>query len=63
MADQSDSSEEEFRQWIQVGIDKKWCSEVVCEIHEGLPESEEELNAWDNGTDHCIWGVRVWIPT
>jgi hypothetical protein len=68
MEDQSDSSErefneEEFKKWLQIGIDNGWCSDVVCSTHNGIPETEAEGELWEQGYDPCIWGIRAWIPT
>jgi hypothetical protein len=47
-------------EWIQYGIDHKYCSEPVCATHEGLPTTKEEEAAWEEGYDPCSPGIRLW---
>jgi hypothetical protein len=56
----TDDEREEFEKWILIGIERKWISDVVCAIHEGLPNTEEEEKDWEDGYDTCIPGIRVW---
>ena len=46
--------------WLQFGIAQGWCSQIVCDTHDGLPQTEEEQNEWEEGGDPCIPGVRMW---
>ena len=46
--------------WLKYGIDAGFCSEAVCESHQGLPTSEEEMDMWDAGEDPCVVGVRIY---
>lgn len=48
-------------EWIQYGIDHKYCSEPVCSTHEGLPVTKDEGLEWDKGYDPCVPGVRLWL--
>lgn len=50
----------EFEEWLKIGREKKWISEPVCETHEGLPMTKEELDAWDEGGDPCIHALRLY---
>lgn len=47
-------------EWLQYGVDRKYCSEPVCSTHEGLPITKEEEKEWDEGYDPCAPGVRLW---
>jgi len=48
-------------EWIQYGIDKGYCSDATCVTHEGLPNTKEEEQAWEDGWDPCVPGIRLWI--
>jgi hypothetical protein len=54
------SNVNEFRNWIEIGISKGWVSDVFCNIHDGGPMTEEELQAWEDGQDPCSTHIRVW---
>lgn len=47
-------------EWIQYGVDRGYCSNLVCVTHEGIPLSEEEEKQWDEGYDPCSLGIRIW---
>jgi hypothetical protein len=49
-----------FDEWIKLGIEKGWCGAPVCSTHDGIPQSQEEDNLWDEGTDPCIHIVRLY---
>jgi hypothetical protein len=51
----------EFYEWLQIGIDKKWVSDVMCVTHNGLENTEEEEEQWNEGGDPCQHAIRVWI--
>lgn len=51
----------DFYEWLEWGINKKWVSDVVCNTHDGLPMTDEEQNEWEEGGDPCTHGIRVWI--
>ena len=50
----------ELCEWLQVGIDNGWVSDAVCDTHEGIPMTEEEMSQWEDGQDPCILAIRVW---
>jgi hypothetical protein len=50
----------DFYEWLEFGKDKGWCSDVVCDTHDGLPLTDEEMEAWDLGNDDCVPAIRVW---
>jgi len=55
-----DVREREFREWLRVGVERGWCSEPVCATHDGLPRTDAEDQAWEDGWDPCEHAVRLW---
>ena len=53
-------SDMDFFDWVELGMSNGWCSEIVCDTHDGLPHTEEEAIAWDLGDDPCLPAVRIW---
>ena len=47
-------------EWIQYGMDRKYCGPVVCATHDGVPTSEDEDNQWYQGDDPCQPVIRVY---
>ena len=52
----------DVHQWLETGIAAGYCSEVTCATHDGLPQTEEEMAAEEEGGDPCIPAVRLWYP-
>lgn len=50
-----------FAEWLAFGIENGWASQGVCQTHEGVPMTEEEEAAWDEGNDPCIPVVRIFL--
>jgi hypothetical protein len=50
---------EDQQEWLDLGIRKKWCSEMVCDTHQGVPRSDNEWQEWDDGSDPCAFVVRL----
>jgi hypothetical protein len=48
-----------FEEWLELGVGFGFCSEPVCDTHDGLPLTEEEKQAWEDGGDPCIPAVRL----
>lgn len=48
-----------FEDWLMMGIDQGFCSEPVCDTHDGAPMSPEEQQAFEDGFDPCIPIVRL----
>lgn len=48
--------------WLKKGVKRGFCSNPVCDTHDGLPMREEEVDAWDEGDDICIPAVRLYRP-
>jgi hypothetical protein len=49
-----------FQEWMYHGMVKGWCSDIVCETHDGVPTTDEEAQMWDDGEDPCIPVIRLW---
>jgi len=50
---------EAFWEWMNLGIANKWCSDIVCGNHDGLPMSDEEMEDEDPH-DLCVAAVRIY---
>jgi hypothetical protein len=50
----------DIQEWIAYGVEKGFCSEIVCDIHNGVPMLETEMKEFDDGFDPCIFVVRVY---
>jgi hypothetical protein len=50
-----------FDEWLAVGIENKFCSQIVCATHDYLPMNDAELQAIDDG--FCVDAIRVYAPT
>jgi hypothetical protein len=48
-----------FAAWLQTGIEAGYCSEAVCNTHDGLPSTPEEDAEWEDGGDPCVPAVRL----
>jgi hypothetical protein len=49
-----------YDEWYQLGVQNKWCSEVACSTHDGIPMTPEEEAEWDEGYDPCVPVLRLW---
>jgi hypothetical protein len=49
-----------FSIWLNFGVKRKWVTYPVCDTHEWLDMTEEELDQFDEGGDPCILAIRVW---
>ena len=49
-----------FEEWLTAGIKYGYCSEPVCNTHDGLPSTPEEEEEWEQGLDPCVPAVRLW---
>ena len=50
----------DFWEWVDYGVKEGWCSEVLCDTHDGIPMTEEEEETWERGYDPCIFIIRLW---
>jgi len=53
--------QEQYEDWLQVGIAAGWVSDVGCATHHGLPMRDWEEALVDNGDDPCFVVMRVWM--
>lgn len=51
---------DDFWAWLDFGVSNGFCSQSVCETHDGLPWTEEEMLEWDDGNDFCVPAVRLY---
>jgi hypothetical protein len=49
-----------FQEWIETGVKLGYCSEPVCNTHDGLPSTDEEDAMWEDGQDPCMPAVRLY---
>lgn len=45
--------------WIALGVDMGWASEVHCATHAGVKNVGDEAERWDEGYDPCQLVVRI----
>jgi hypothetical protein len=59
-----DTPADSFFDWLNIGIERGWCSPVACATHDGLPNTRQEIAEYDAGEcdDPCVHGVRIWGP-
>ncbi len=50
----------DFDEWLEEGYVRGWIGPPVCETHDGMPMSDEELAEFDNGSDPCIHILRLY---
>lgn len=50
----------DFGTWLEYGILLGFCSHVCCDVHDGMPLSEDEFQEIDEGSDICIPAVRIY---
>jgi hypothetical protein len=50
----------DFWDWLAYGQIRNWCSNVVCETHDGVEMTDEEIAMWEEGGDPCIHVIRVY---
>lgn len=54
-------SDQEFREWLDLGIIKGWISAPFCEMHDPMPPilDEEDRMEYEAGGDPCLLRVAV----
>ena len=56
----SETNDNEFGEWLQIGIDKGWVSDPFCYTHDGDPYmTEEEEREWEEGGDPCAPVIKI----
>jgi len=57
---QEESSFNEFKIWLENGIERGWVTEPFCNTHEGDPYmSEPEAQEWEEGGDPCQVVIKI----
>lgn len=57
----STSEHDEYLEWLNKGVERKWVSLPTCLQHEFVPLTPDEENEMEIGYDPCIIGMRVWV--
>jgi hypothetical protein len=50
---------DKLREWLDVGIANNFCTNLVCMMHDGVPMSDTEVEAEEEGLDPCVFVVRI----
>ena len=54
--------DEDFIEWLSVGIENGWISQPKCLTHEGVPMRDwEEFQTYEQDEDPCLLASRVWV--
>ena len=56
-----DNEEITFDEWLSIGMENKFVGPPVCSTHDGIPTTEDEDMAWDEGSDPCIHVLRLYV--
>jgi len=56
----SEETKEDFKTWLQVGMDNGWCTPPTCATHDGIPPTVEGRDMWARGEDPCEHVLRLW---
>lgn len=49
-----------YNEWVAYGVNKRWVTLPVCDLHNGYPLTDKEQKDIDEGTDPCIYVMRIW---
>lgn len=47
-------------EWLRLGYTEGFCSEVVCDLHNGPPFTGNEEERHIDGDDFCVLVVRIY---
>lgn len=50
-----------LEQWVAYGIQEGYCTDIVCDTHNGTEMTPEEEYEFEEGFDPCIPVVRIWF--
>lgn len=50
----------DIEEWWRLGVESGWCSEPVCDTHDGMPVTDEERERFEEGADPCVPAVRLY---
>ena len=53
-------NEEAFEEWLAHGVLNGWISYPACATHDGIPSTDAETEAWEEGWDPCEHVLRLW---
>lgn len=42
------------------GVEKGFCTMPVCDMHDGVPMTDEEMEEYDEFGETCIPVLRLW---
>lgn len=45
--------------WLTFGIKRGYCTPPVCVMHDGIPMTDDEEAAVEEGMDPCVHAVRL----
>ena len=49
----------DMREWLELGIESGWITRPHCATHDGVAETLNEIEAWEEGIDPCVPVVRL----
>lgn len=49
-----------FDEWLRYGWAKGWCGPPVCEIHDGVPLADDEMEGYVMGEEPCVHIIRLY---
>lgn len=49
-----------YDQWLEIGLRSGWVSPPICETHDGPPTSITEEAEFIDGSDPCLFVMRVY---
>jgi hypothetical protein len=49
-----------YEDWLKIGLLQGWCGPSVCETHDGVPMSQTEIDAYEDGEDPCVHILRLY---
>lgn len=49
-----------YEEWLKIGLLQGWCGPSVCETHDGVPMSQTEIDAYEDGEDPCVHILRLY---
>lgn len=47
-------------EWLEYGLENKFCGPSICETHDGVPMTEDEEKEFFDGGDPCIPMIRLY---
>lgn len=53
--------QEQFVDWLEVGMAAGWISTPDCQTHQGVPLRDWEEYQFEQGSDPCVVVSRIWL--